>query len=115
VGRGRWQISNGGGLTPLWARRGREIFFVDPGNNLMRVEVRTGASFSAGKPTRFFAQGYSNAAWTRGQGGRTFDLTPDGQRFLVVEDAPDENSRRDNRMNVVLNWQAQLERIGPTH
>jgi serine/threonine-protein kinase len=115
VGRGRWQISNGGGLTPLWARKGREIFFVDPGNNLMRVEVQTGASFSAGKPTRFFAQGYSNAAWTRGQGGRTFDLTPDGQRFLVVEDAPDEDSRRDNRMNVVLNWPAQLERIGPTH
>src|SRR4030095_5387487 len=108
-------MSKGRGWTPLWARSGREIFFVDPGNNLIRVEVQTGASFSAGKPSRFFAPSYSNAAWTRGQGGRSFDLTPDGQRFLVVEDAPDEDSRRDGGLNVVLNWQEQLKRIGPTH
>jgi WD40-like Beta Propeller Repeat len=44
VSGGRWQISNGGGLTPLWARSGREIFFVDANNNLMRVEVQPGAS-----------------------------------------------------------------------
>jgi serine/threonine-protein kinase len=108
VSGGRWQISNGGGLTPLWARSGREIFFIDANNNLMRVEVQPGASFSAGKPSRFFSAGYSSTDWYQGQGGRSFDLSPDGQRFLVVKEADDPDARRSSSLNVVVNWNETL-------
>ena len=36
VNSGRWQISTGGGTRPLWARRGRELFYVAPDGAVMR-------------------------------------------------------------------------------
>jgi serine/threonine-protein kinase len=109
VSGGRWQISNAGGLTPLWARNGREIFYVGADNNLMRVEIAPGTSFSAGRPSRFFPGTYSSMDWYRGQGGRAFDLSPDGSRFIVVKDRPRVDSQRPTGMHVVLNWHETLK------
>ena len=36
---GRWQISTGGGRTPLWSRNGRELFYLSPANFMMGVQV----------------------------------------------------------------------------
>ena len=114
VNRQRWQISNGGGSTPLWARNGREIFYMDVNHNLMRVEVGSGESFSVGKPAQFFTSGYSSAGWRRSFAGRAFDLSPDGQRFIVIKDQPGLNSRRTSSIRVVQNWTEELKRLVPT-
>ena len=48
---GKWQISNGGGVWPMWSRNGRELFFETLDNYIM-VAAYTGKgdSFEADKP-----------------------------------------------------------------
>jgi serine/threonine-protein kinase len=81
---GLWKISAEGGFTPMWARSGRELFFVLPSGKhpLMSVAVQPGsASFTFDKPRRLFdLSPYSFAAWHR-----AFDVSSDGQRFLLVK------------------------------
>ena len=53
VDRGLWQVSTGGGTQPLWARNGRELFYVAPDGALMGVPVEArGSVWSAGPPMR---------------------------------------------------------------
>lgn len=40
---GLWQVSTGGGVQPLWARSGRELFYIAPDDALMAVPVETRA------------------------------------------------------------------------
>jgi len=75
---GRWQVSQGGGSEPRWSRDGRELFFIDPENNLVAVEVDpTAAGFQAGASRTLFQ--------VHGAGGeRRYDVAPGGDRFLVT-------------------------------
>ncbi len=40
-GGARWQVSTGGGVDARWRGDGKEIFFLDPSDNLMAVDVDT--------------------------------------------------------------------------
>ncbi len=83
VDAGRWQVSTAGGVQPLWARNGRELFYVAPDGALMAVQWR-GSPESAGAPTRLIEGRYS-----RGVGGTTvrqYDVSADGQRFLMMKE-----------------------------
>jgi hypothetical protein len=84
VDAGHWQISAAGGFSPMWSRSGRELFFVASSSKapLMSVAVQPGsASFAFDKPRRVFDLiPYSIVFWHRG-----FDISPDGQRFLLVK------------------------------
>jgi len=46
---GKWQISTEGGVEPVWARNGRELFYRN-GDQMMAVEITTDPIFSAGRP-----------------------------------------------------------------
>jgi hypothetical protein len=48
---GKWQISNSGGIYPMWSRNGHELLFETPDRKIM-AEAYTvkGDSFVAGKP-----------------------------------------------------------------
>jgi hypothetical protein len=39
-----------------------------------------------------------------------YDMSPDGERFLMVKDSEQEAKQ----VNVVLNWFSELERLVPT-
>jgi serine/threonine-protein kinase len=39
VDNGRWQVSTAGGTRPVWARSGRELFYLDASNALTAVPV----------------------------------------------------------------------------
>ena len=48
---GKWQISNGGGVYPVWSRNGRELFFRTDDNRIMVAAYTVkGDSFVADKP-----------------------------------------------------------------
>ena len=52
VDAGHWQASTGGGTRPLWARSGRELFYVEAGGSrIMTVSVEREPSFALGNPT----------------------------------------------------------------
>jgi Tol biopolymer transport system component len=107
-GRRRKISGESGGFAPIWSPAEREIFYVEDGRRMMSVRYATTAdgAFEAEAPHLLFERAIDSAGFPR----RLFDVTPDGQRFLVV-DAPD--TSRDELV-VVENWFAELERLVPT-
>jgi serine/threonine-protein kinase len=73
------QVSDQGGTRPVWARSGRELFYLTVGNRMMAVPVSSGDDFKTDRPVELFAVPiYADLV------GRTFDVSPDGRRFLAV-------------------------------
>jgi serine/threonine-protein kinase len=82
---GRWQVSTNGGTRPLWARNGEELFYESAGA-LMRVPVTLGSTFAPGTPTKLFDAPYFFGPTVVGR-GRTYDVSADGRRFLMIKEA----------------------------
>ena len=100
----KWDITPGGGAQPIWRADGNELFYVAPDNTIMAVEVREGArTVEFGTPQPLF-QAPIIVVPAR-QPNWTWDVSPDGQRFLLIlakaDDAP---------VTLVTNWQAALKR-----
>ncbi len=114
VAEGRWQISTGGGTQPVWARSGRELFYVALSGRLMAVPIQTGSTFGVGTPEELFATPEVGGQFDTVQGlGTTYDVAPDGQRFLMVRPiAQTEDGMVPTHIVVVENWhQELLERV----
>jgi hypothetical protein len=95
----------------LWAPNGKELFYIAPGGALMTVAVQTqGAVFAAGKPVRLFEGPYFDGAGLNTV--RHYDVTPDGQRFLMLKDTGGEGNGA--QIIVVQNWFEELKRLVPT-
>ena len=96
---GKFQISASGGGRPVWSRDGKEIFYIAADQKLMAVEVKNGPGFEYGIPKPLFE--------TRVRGGSAFDVSPDGKRFLMVNNLADSGAAS---LNVVLNWHAAVKK-----
>jgi serine/threonine-protein kinase len=111
VDAGRWQVSTGGGAQPVWARSGRELFYRS-GDAVMSVPIETSSSFVARNPVVLFKGQYAPSL-----GGRNYDVSPDGRRFLMLKvasgaDAPNTPSAR---FVIVEDWFEDLKRLVPTN
>ncbi len=94
---GKLQISSNGGIQARWAKDGTELFYVE-GDTLMSVSVSTQNGFEAGSPKPLFRYaGFGVQAAT------SFDVSADGQRFLVIESVG-EDSEKPQAIHVVENW-----------
>jgi serine/threonine-protein kinase len=93
---GKWQISTQGGGEQIWSRDARELFFRN-GNKWMVVAVNLQPEFEVETPRLMFEGAYVQV------GGPSYDVTPDGQRFLLLEPAVQEAALV-THLNVVLNW-----------
>ncbi len=101
---GKWQISSDGGWFPQWRRDGRELFYVSPSDDkIMAAEVKAnGSSFDVGAVRPLFEIRPYFGLYT----ANLFDVMPDGQRFIVVDDAPRSNAT----LTLVANWPALLKK-----
>ena len=106
VNEGKWQITSDGAFVTLWAPSGRELF-VQNGDSMMVVPIETKPTFTFGKPEILFSGSYIRA-------NRNFDISLDGQRFLMIKEAAPilEPSARDE-ITVVVNWSEELKRLVP--
>jgi len=105
----RYPISNHGGSEPVWAPDGNELFYRN-GDKMMVVTVETNPVFKRGTPRKLFDVAYWGA--TRdGLYRATYDIHPDGDRFLIIEQ---EKEKRINHINVVLNWVEELKQLKVT-
>ena len=107
---GKWQISTEGGTEPIWNRNGRELFYRS-GNKMMAVDITTQPSFSAGKPRMLFEGQYVADDWPLITAA--YDVSADGQRFLMVKPRPS-RLPSPTQINVVLNWFEELKQKVPT-
>jgi serine/threonine-protein kinase len=109
----RWQISVDGGVQPAFSRRGDELFFLGREGRMMVSQIRTSGEFSASaprtilEPQRYALESAVNAIVT----ARTYDISPDGRRFLMIESA--EAPINAGGIVVVLNWADELKRVLP--
>ncbi len=106
---GKWQISTEGGTEPAWNPNGRELFYRS-GDKMMAVDIATQPGFTVGKPRALFAGWYEATPATFSN----YDVTPDGQRFLMLKRNEQEASAP-TQINVVLNWLEELKRRVPTN
>ena len=106
----RAQISGGGGLRPMWARNGRELFYTKPDGTLVVVPVERsdGGTFTAGTPKSLF-QGMYYAL----QAGRSYDIAPDGKRFVMIKEAAPSSTSAPVQLVVVQHWFEELKRQVP--
>jgi len=104
VEEGKWQISRDGGLQPVWAPLGQELFY-RIGEAMMVVGIKTEPTFTAGSPVVLF----TGRDLTGGAGG-AYDISPDGQRFLMIK----QEQAGVGQINVVTNWTEELKRLVPT-
>jgi hypothetical protein len=100
---GRWQISTTGGDEPSWSRDGRELYYRNE-SRLMVVAIETRGGFKPGTPAVLFDGVYN----LRSDTGISYDLHPDGDRFLMVR-LTDENVA--SAIRVVTNWFDDLKRL----
>jgi serine/threonine protein kinase len=101
TGDARYQISTTGGTNPTWNRNGRELFYLDAEGNMVAVPVLGGATFQTGQPMVLFGTGpYESNPW-----GRMYDVTPDGQRFVMIRGETDAAVH----VVIVFNFLAELQ------
>jgi serine/threonine-protein kinase len=100
-------ISTGGGVEPVWARDGRELFYRN-GDKMMVVSITVEPTFIPSKPEMLFEGQYRLSA----PGYPYYDVAPDGQRFVMIKASGVRSAP--TYVNVVLNWFEELNRLLPT-
>ncbi|MDX1384699.1 MAG: hypothetical protein R3190_13695, partial [Thermoanaerobaculia bacterium] len=101
--RGKWQVSaEGGGMSPLWAPAGDELFYRSVSGTLMRVSVESGDTPRLGLPTELFEGSFVFDI------NRQYDITPEGRQFLgrvraSAEELPE--------IVLVVGWGDELRRL----
>ena len=101
----RIAVSVEGGEWPLWSRDGKELFYW-AGDGIVAVEVQTGGVFSMGGHRRLFESSVFYTSFDR-----SYDISPDGKRFLMIRRDPGSVPRQ---LNVIFNWFEELKRRVPT-
>ena len=90
------RISIGIGREPRWRMDGKELFYLSPDRSLMSIDVDSSSTFRYSPPRRLFQ---TQALEPSGiNGGQSYDITPDGQHFVVKVAASL------SPITVVVNW-----------
>jgi serine/threonine-protein kinase len=104
VDSGLWQLSTTGGTHPLWAKNGRELFYLTSAG-LMSIPIQSAASFAFGN-ARVIVKNATDTYWVSSV-GRSYDVAPNGERFLMLR----EESQTAAAIHVVKNWHTELGRL----
>jgi len=95
---GQWIISKGGGVSPHWRGDGKEMFYMARDGNIMSVDIDMKSGFQPGTPKALFKLPGEVRFW---------DMTRDGQKFLIPVPASAANSAP---YNVIVNWTSTLKK-----
>ena len=99
-GGAKWQVSTNGGTNPRWRKDGRELYFLDPSENIVAVDVKAaGNAVNLGVPHHLF-----QALAIQPEYG-PFDVTDDGKKFLLNSGNMKEGSAP---FTLIQNWPSEL-------
>jgi len=76
-------VSTNGGIMPVWADDGRELFFVDDDRGLVAAQIDTDSGFQVTEREILFTV---PGRYRTSASNILFDVSPDGQRFLMARD-----------------------------
>jgi Tol biopolymer transport system component len=103
---GKWQVSQGGGSYPRWRQDSSELYFLTADRKLMAATVDgRGPAFVVGEVKTLFQTRVRDVGFA-GANAINYDVTPDGQRFLI---ASTEGSAVESPITFLVNWTAALK------
>ena len=109
----RIQVSNAGGIAPAWNPRGGELFFVGlpvQGTRwMMAAHFGPGSPPLVGTPQPLFD--IPKGLIFGGSESRFYDVTPNGQRFFVMQVPP--GPRPITYVNLIEHWVEELKAKAP--
>jgi Tol biopolymer transport system component/tRNA A-37 threonylcarbamoyl transferase component Bud32 len=91
----RRRVSRAGGSGPRWRGDGKELFYVTPERDVVSVPFNAADTQPAGPPLPLFRVTSKVV---------DYDVTRDGQRFLIIHDA----EAAQPPIHVVVNWEAGI-------
>jgi hypothetical protein len=91
-----------------WNPAGGELF-CRSGSRWLAVSVGTESCFTPGTPQTLFEGPYLPTGFSYAN----YDVSPDGQRFLMLEPVESQTGGA-TQINLVLNWVEELKRLVPT-
>jgi Tol biopolymer transport system component len=98
----RYKVTDTGGMTPIWSRDQKRIFFVWAGA-LHAATVRTGSDFAVTKREKLFGGGFVIMTPPRA----SYDVSRDGNHFLLLRQVD-----RGEQLVVAHDWKHELrERV----
>jgi Tol biopolymer transport system component len=101
AGGSKYQVSVGGGSMPLWGKDGKHLYYLDPVQKLIAVDVELGKDLvRVGRPVPLFQTGVRSSI-----GGGGYDVTRDG-RFLLLNSTTESSTP----LTLVTNWDAELKK-----
>ena len=104
-------VSSAGGAEPLWSADDSELFFRSPTGAIMRVKVSAGEAFRASTPEQVLPGEGWRRGQTQGSPYRTYDVSRDGLRFLVLKAVPSpQRGPAGPDMIVIQNFAEELKR-----
>ncbi|MCH8992112.1 MAG: protein kinase, partial [Acidobacteria bacterium] len=95
---GKFPVSTNGGIMPVWADDGRELFFVDDDRGLVAAQIDTDSGFQVTEREILFTV---PGRFRTSASNILFDVSPDGQRFLMAR-TPDLAGGRETPIQTVL-------------
>ncbi len=93
------RISTEGGRHPRWRADGKELFYLASDGTMNSVDVVAGDTFHANTPKPLFRTALKDLAF-----GCPYDVTPDGQRFLLMVER-----HSPTPLTLVQNWTALID------
>jgi len=101
-GRGRWQISDGGGVRPEWGPDSDRIYYVALDTWLMEVTLETQPTVLVSAPRPVFPVSGTGWLWFRG-----YDVPPPGDRILGVRNSVSDAG--ETSIGVIENWRVEFD------
>jgi serine/threonine protein kinase len=101
-GGAKWLVSSVGGASAKWRKDSKELFYLDPSDNLVAVDVNaSGGAVRLGTPHILF-----QAIGIQREYG-PYDVSADGKKFLINSGNLKEGS---DPFTLVQNWPAELKK-----
>ena len=98
---------------PLWARSGDELFYLAADRTIQSVRVDGSSSWRGSTPTKVLQGRYLLPSTA--SPARTFDISLDGKRFLVIKEGSGDDASARQRLIIVDHWPEELKRLVPTN
>ena len=103
------EAANYNSYRSVWGKS-RELFYRSlTGGRMMAVSVQTRPTLTIATPEEVFPVPFS----LTGSPSRNYDVTADGQRFLMLREAGDAEGTSAPTIIVVQNWHEELKRLVP--
>ncbi len=110
---GRVPVSVGGGREPMWGANGDLFYRSSNGERMFAVSAQTTPKLKIGTPVQLFQGPYYIPA--TGSPRPQYDVSADGQRFLMITAHKSNDADARPRIVVVQNWFDELKRLVPVN